>query len=187
MRQHTSRPKGRIAGSCRRLRTWWLPALAACALLIAGCSTESGPENGQNSLRPEGRYAEKIDNLFTPVLWIAIAVGVFIIGATLFVAIRFRQRPGRNERPKQIHGSTPLEIGWTIVPALILLVIAVPTVSTIFDLAEKPKDPIEITVIGKQWWWEFEYPKSDGGKAVVTANEMHIPTGRDVFLTLAGV
>jgi cytochrome c oxidase subunit II len=185
MRQHTTRPKGRTAGSWRRrLRTWWLPALAAFALLVAGCSTESGPNNGQNSLRPKGTYAKKIDNLFTPVLWIAVGVGIFIIAATLFVALRFRQRPGRDVRPKQTHGNTALEIGWTIVPALILLVIAVPTISTIFDLAEKPAHPVNITVIGKQWWWEFEYPKSDEGKQVVTANEMHIPTGRDVFLTL---
>jgi cytochrome c oxidase subunit II len=184
MRQHTTRPKGRTAGSWRRLRTWLVPALVAFALLLAGCSTESGPENRQNGLRPKGRYAEKIDNLFSPIFWIAVAVGVLVIAGTIFVALKFRQRPGQDNRPKQTHGSTPLEIGWTIVPALILLIIAVPTVSTIFDLSEKPKNPVEITVIGKQWWWEFEYPKSDDGKQVITANEMHIPTGRDVFLTL---
>jgi cytochrome c oxidase subunit 2 len=176
MRQHRRRTSRR-----RRL---WIPALATLALILAACSTESGPDNGQNSLRPKGAYAKEIDNLFTPVLWIAIAIGVFICGATIFVAIKFRAKKGSDDRPKQIHGSTPLEIGWTLVPALILAVIAVPTVSTIFSLSEAPKDPIEVTVIGKQWWWEFEYPKDDGGKQVVTANELHIPTGRDVELKL---
>ncbi|MSO78195.1 MAG: c-type cytochrome [Acidimicrobiia bacterium] len=165
-------------------KRWWIPALATLALVLNACSTESGPKNHQNSLRPEGKYAKQIDNLFTPVLWVAVIVGVGVIGATIFMAIRFRRRPGVDVRPKQTHGSTPLEIGWTILPAVILLIVAVPTVSTIFDLDEKPKNPIEITVVGKQWWWQFDYPKTDSGKAVVTANEMHIPTGRDVLLTL---
>ena len=71
-----------------------------------------------------------------------------------------------NENPKQIHGNTRLEIGWTIIPALLLAVIAVPTVGTIFDLAEDPgRDALQVTVVGKQWWWEFEYPDAK----VVTA------------------
>src|SRR5436190_11241386 len=165
-------------------RRWWIPALATLALVLTACSTESGPENGQNPLRPKGRYAHQIDNLFTPVFWVSVIVGVFVVGATIFVALRFRQRPGRDDRPKQIHGSTPLEIGWTIVPALILAVVAVPTVSTIFSLSQEPSNAIHITAIGKQWWWEFEYPKDDGGKQIVTVNEMHIPTGRDIDMTL---
>lgn len=157
----------------------------ALALVLVGCSTESGPDNGQNSLRPRGEYAKEIDNLFAPILWIAIAVGVVIIGAVIYVAIRFRAKKGADDRPKQTHGSTPLEIGWTLVPALILAVIAVPTVSTIFSLHEEPKDAIEVRVVGKQWWWEFEYPSDEGGKQVVTANELHIPTGQDVVLRLS--
>ena len=55
--------------------------------------------------------------------------------------------------------------------------IAVPTVGTIFDLAEEPPaDALEVTVVGKQWWWEFQYPDAK----VVTANELVIPTGREV-------
>jgi cytochrome c oxidase subunit 2 len=160
-------------------------ALATLALVLAACSTESGPENGQNTLRPKGPEAQKIDNLFTPIFWIAVGVGVFICVATVFVAVRYRHRKGSDDRPKQIHGNTPLEIGWTLLPALILAVIAVPTVSVIFDLAEEPADPLEVTVVGKQWWWQFDYPKQPGidGK-IVTANELHVPTGRDVFVDL---
>jgi len=169
----------------RVTRKLWIPALATLALILAACSTESGPENGQNSLRPKGTSAEKIDNLFTPILWVAVAVGVLIIGATIFVALRFRVRKGNDDRPKQIHGSTPFEISWTIIPAVILAVIAVPTVALTFDLSEKPANPINITVVGKQWWWQFDYPKQENiDTKVVTANEMHIPTGRDIFLTL---
>jgi len=165
-------------------RRLWIPALATLALVLAACSTESGPRNRQNALRPEGKYAEKIDNLFGPVFWVSVLVGALVIGATVGIAIKYRVRKGEDVRPKQTHGSTPLEIGWTIVPAVILLIVAIPTVSTIFSLANEPKNALEVHVIGKQWWWEFEYPRSDDGTKVVTANEMHIPTGRDIVLDL---
>jgi cytochrome c oxidase subunit 2 len=169
----------------RVTRKLWIPALATLALVLAACSTESGPENGQNPLRPKGTYAKKIDNLFTPVFWVAVAVLLFVGIATVFIAIRYRARKGEDERPKQIHGSTPFEIGWTIVPAVILAIIAVPTVALTFQLSEKPADPVKVTVVGKQWWWQFDYPKQDGlAQQVVTADEMHIPTGRDVLVTL---
>jgi len=113
------------------------------------CSSASGPNNGQNSLRPKGQYSRQVDNLFTPIMWVAVAVGVFIIAAVLIAAIRFRHRPGSDDRPKQTHGNIKLEIGWTLVPLLVLAVIAVPTVSTIFSLAEKPSNPVEITVVAK--------------------------------------
>jgi cytochrome c oxidase subunit 2 len=175
----------RLQRTRRELRKrWWIPALAAVALVLNACSTESGPDNKQNPLRPEGKYAHEIDDLFTPVFFVAVVIGVLVLAVTVFVALRYRQRPGQDVRPKQIHGSTPLEIGWTILPAVILLAVAVPTVSTIFSLDEEPKNPVEITVVAKQWWWQFDYPKSADGKAVVTANEMHIPTDRDVLLTL---
>jgi cytochrome c oxidase subunit II len=178
MRHRSRRPR-------HTLRKSWLLALATFAVVLTACSTEIGPHNRQNSLRPHGTYSHTINNLFTPILWVAIVVGVLVVGATIFIAIRFRAKKGSDDRPKQIHGSTPFEIGWTIVPALILAVIAVPTISTIFDLASKPANPINVTVIGKQWWWQFEYPKQDGvDKQVVTADELHIPTGRDVYLTL---
>lgn len=169
----------------RTMRRVMVPLFATLALVLTACSVESGPENRQNTLRPKGPYSQKIDNLFTPVVWVAISVAVLILGATVFAAIRFRQRKGAEVFPKQIRGSTPFEIGWTIVPALILAVIAVPTVALTFDLSEKPAHPVEITVVGKQWWWQFDYPKQDGvDRKVVTADEMHIPAGRDVFLTL---
>ena len=126
MRRFTSRPK-----------RWVGPAvvLGLSSLLLAACSAE---DNGQNSLKPEGPQAEKIDRLFIPVFWVSVVIGVLVLGAVVVFALRFRYRSGKNENPKQIHGSTPLEIGWTIVPALILAVVAVPTVITIFDLNKEP-------------------------------------------------
>jgi cytochrome c oxidase subunit II len=159
---------------------WVGPAvvLGLSSLVLAACSAE---DNGQNSLKPEGPQAHKIYNLFTPVFFISVVVGVLVLGAVVVFAVRFRYRAGKNENPKQIHGSTPLEIGWTIVPALILAAVAVPTIITIFDLSKEPTgDVVNVTAIGKQWWWEFKYPEQD----VVTANELVIPAGRPVKVNL---
>jgi cytochrome c oxidase subunit II len=162
-----------------RSKRWpGLAVVLGAALLLAACR---GEENGQNSLKPEGPAARTIDNLFTPVFFISVVVGVLVLGAVVVFAVRYRYRTGKNENPKQIHGSTPLEIGWTIGPALILAVVAVPTVITIFDLNEEPTgDVVNVTAVGKQWWWEFKYPRQD----VVTANELVIPTGRPVRVNL---
>jgi cytochrome c oxidase subunit 2 len=148
-------------------------------VLLGGCASEI--DNGQNSLDPQGPAAQKIFDLYMVVVAVAVLIGVAVVIGTVVIAIRFRYRPGKNENPKQIHGNTKLEIGWTILPALILAVIAVPTVSTIFDLAKDPgPEALEVTAVGKQWWWEFNYP----GEKIVTANELVIPAGRPVKVHL---
>jgi cytochrome c oxidase subunit II len=151
----------------------------AAALILGGCSEANN--NGQNSLQPKGHDAQKIDNLFWPILIMASVIGIAVIIATVYFAIRYRYRAGKNDNPRQIHGNTRLEIGWTIVPALLLAVVAVPTISTIFDLADQSSPTaLEVTVVGKQWWWQFEYTDAK----VVTADELVIPTGRQVHLKL---
>jgi cytochrome c oxidase subunit II len=170
MRSRSRRPRGFLFAAA---------ALVALALVLVGCSAQDN--NKQNSLQPKGSAAHTIDNLFVPIAIIAIVVGVLVMAATLYFAVKFRYRAGKNENPKQVHGNTRLEIGWTIAPALLLAVIAVPSVSAIFKLAENPgPDALQVTVIGKQWWWQFEYPDAK----VVTADELVIPTGRDVHLKL---
>jgi cytochrome c oxidase subunit II len=165
----------------RRLTRFGL--LVGLVAVLAACSSN---DNGQNSLSPKGPYAEKIDNLFIPILILAIVIGIAVLTATVVFAFRFRHREGKPDNPKQIHGSTPLEIGWTIVPALILAVVAVPTIATIFDLAKKPTGPdvLQVTVSGKQWWWQFEVPKQPlNDKKIVTSTELHIPVGTKVYLS----
>src|SRR5262245_17874785 len=100
------------------------------------------------------------------------------------VLLRFRERPGAG-LPAQVRGHTLLEIAWTVAPALVLLVIAVPTIHVIFR-TERPAGPlpgaVEVTVRGWQWWWEFRYPSHD----VTVADELHLPAGRPAVLTLEG-
>jgi cytochrome c oxidase subunit 2 len=165
----------------RRLRRVGL--LVGLVAVLAAC----GNNNGQNSLHPKGPYAEKINNLFVPIVILAIVIGIAVLTATVVFALKFRYREGKPDNPRQIHGSTPLEIGWTIVPALILAVVAVPTIATIFDLAKKPTGPnvLNVTVSGKQWWWQFELPKQPlvGKQPVVTSTELHIPVNTKVYLS----
>lgn len=157
--------------------------MATIVVVLASCGA-TGPENGQNSLHPAGPAARKIMDLMNPFFWVAVVVGAAVVGMTIYVAVRFRERPGDDRSPVQTHGNIVLEVSWTIIPFLILAVMAVPTVATIFDLAKIPKGPnvIRIDVDARQWFWQYNY--TDEGAQFYTANEMHIPVGQPVLLTL---
>lgn len=162
----------------RRLRRLAKPALVVFMLLFLAACAKDAP---QDALSPDGPIARKIDNLFMPVFWIATAVFFLVEGLLVYAAIKFRDRPGREE-PKQIHGNSKLEFTWTLIPALILLGIAFPTVATIFSVnAKHEPDEVRVKVIGHQWWWEYEY---DTEPVVKTANELVIPVDRPIFLEL---
>lgn len=112
-------------------------------------------------------------------------VFVLVEAALIYAIIRYRSRPG-GPAPRATHGNTLLEISWTLAPAVILVLIAIPTIRTIWVVDNPPPgDALVVEAIGHQWWWEFRYP--DLG--VVTANEMHVPVGQqvDVRLTSADV
>ena len=169
----------------KRLRRGPLTAvgMAAAVLFVAGCGG-TGPHNRQNALHPAGPAARTIINLMSPFFWIAVVIGAGVVGMTIFVALRFRERPGEERSPVQTHGNTVLEVSWTIIPFLILAVMAVPTVATIFKLAKIPKGPnvVHIHVDARQWFWQYQY--TDKSTGFYTANEMHIPINKPVLLYL---
>jgi cytochrome c oxidase subunit 2 len=117
------------------------------------------------------------------ITWASLGIAVVVFGVLGWILLRFRERPG-GLLPAQIRGHTALEISWTIAPALILLVIAIPTIQVIFrtQTAAVPPGALEVTVRGWQWWWEFRYPSLE----VTTANELHLPVGRPVAFSLEG-
>ncbi|MBI4339079.1 MAG: cytochrome c oxidase subunit II [Chloroflexi bacterium] len=159
---------------------WRLVALASLTLLPllwSGCY----PDHPQSSFGVAGPLARDQRNLFLFIFWMAAFVFVVVEGALVFAVFRFRRRPGQMALPKQTHGNTPLEVTWTILPALVLVVIAVPTITTIFAQAEPPAgDRLEVRVVAHQWWWEFQYPQL----GVTTANELHVPINRPATLLL---
>jgi len=162
-----------------RRRTILVLGSGALAVIAAACA----PNATQSALEPQGPYAQKSYDLFVPVFWVATAIFLIVQGILLFFVIRYRHRKNATV-PPQVHGNTKLEIAWTILPALILAGVAVPTVATIWDLAAEPRgDVLQVTVLGHQWWWEFDYPD----QGIITANELHIPTGRPVYLTMCAV
>jgi cytochrome c oxidase subunit 2 len=163
-----------------RRKTLLAVGLLALATVVAACA----PNATQDSLQPAGEFARKSHNLFVPVFWVAAAIFVLVEGALIVFIVRYRHRKGREGIPPQVHGNTRLEIAWTILPAVVLAGVAVPTVATIFDLAREP-DPgtMTVDVLGHQWWWEFAYPE----EGLTTANELHIPTGEPIYLRLCGV
>jgi cytochrome c oxidase subunit 2 len=149
-----------------------LPSLCVLALALAGCSRDQYP---QTALLPLSDFARIGDTVQDQTFYWALGVFILVEGALLYSIFRFRGKPDDPE-PSQIHGNTTIEIIWTLIPALILAAIAVPTVKGIFETSGTPPDAMKIEVIGHQWWWEFRYP--DAG--VTTANEMYMPQGRTV-------
>ena len=152
-------------------------AICLLSLVLAGCSPEHYP---QTTLIPRGDFARIADDLLdTTVKW-ALLVFVLVEGVLVYAIFRFRGKPGDPE-PHQSHGNTTVEIVWTVIPALILAAIAVPTVRAIFQTNAIPgPGALTVEVVGHQWWWEFRYPEYK----LTTANELHVPVGRTVSLRM---
>ena len=133
----------RSAGRARHLR---LAVLAAAGLAVAGCA-ENAP---QDIFQEKGSNAEAIGDLDF-VYYIAIGVGVIVAIVIAWVIFRYRDRG--QPIPEQTHGKPILEIGLTILPALILVGVAIPTVGTLMALNETDDTECIINVTGQQWWW----------------------------------
>ena len=158
------------------------PALlfAAGLLALQACG---GTEYPNSTFNHTTDFNTSIDALWDLLLFWGTIVFVLVETALIFTIIKFRKRPG-GPPAKQIHGNVALEITWTIIPALILLLIAIPTVKTIFKTqAPAPAGALTVEIIGHQWWWEVRYPEYN----VVTANEIYIPVGRPANFVLTTV
>ena len=145
---------------------------------VGGCAWD-GP---MTTLVPRSDFARSILHVYGIITWVAVAIALIVAAVLVWVLVRFRDRPAA-PLPPQTRGHTALEIGWTITPALVLLAITIPTIQVIFRTQAAPvREALQITVLARQWWWEFRYP----GLEIVTANELHLPAGRPVALTLDG-
>lgn len=128
-------------------------------------------------------FARAINEVYGIITWVTIGIFVVVAAVLLYVIIRYRERDAER-LPRQIRGHSLLEIGWTIAPALVLLIIAIPTIQIIFrtQSAARPAGALAVDVRGHQWWWEFRYPSLK----ITTANELHLPVGQTVYLKLEG-
>jgi cytochrome c oxidase subunit II len=156
------------------------------AALLAAC----GQDHPDTIFHNRTDVNRDVGFLFKLLIGAGTAVFIFVEGILIVALVKFRKRPGQPE-PKHVHGNTTLEITWTVIPALILAIIAVPTVRTVFKTqATARSDALQVEVYGHQWWWEFRYPQytmtGANGKVdtVVTANELYLPIGKTVNFTL---
>lgn len=146
---------------------------------------------------PASPPAESIRTLSVLVLAITGFIFVVVEGILLYSIVRFRRRPetGGTE-PPQVYGSHPIEVAWTVAPALVVFILVLVTARTIWEVEVVPPEPragdnaLFVTVVGRQWWWEYRYDHYNGqALGFTTANELHIPASsegvsRPVFLKL---
>jgi cytochrome c oxidase subunit 2 len=151
---------------------WHSVAFLFCWMTTAAAAEPASP--GTNIFAPQSTPARSILHLSTFVL--AITGLIFAVVCTLLVysISKFRARSANgNSEPAQVYGSTQIELAWTIIPVLIVVVLFMATARVLHAMqdAPEPTNAVEVTVIGHQFWWEYRYPKL----GVVTANELHIP------------
>jgi cytochrome c oxidase subunit 2 len=160
----------------RRLRLVVAIGSVSALLSLVAC----GGHFPQSALHPTSDFGYALDDLFRTIFWLAVGVFVVVESLLVYVIIRYRARPGQPPPPR-VHGNTLLEAAWTLAPAVILVLVAVPTIQTVFRTdGSAPEGALEIDVIGHQWWWEYRYPEH----GIVTANELHVPRGRPVVLKI---
>src|SRR6201984_270922 len=150
--------------------------LLAGILLAAGLCVANTPTDHPvpSIFEPHSTPAESIRHLSHFVLGITGLIFLAVFSLLSYAVVKFRSQAAGTERePPQVYGSTQIELAWTIIPILIVVVLFLATARVIHAIQDAPKPPeaVEVTAIGHQFWWEFRYP----GLGIVTANELHVP------------
>lgn len=150
--------------------------MALLVLVLSACGRED-----LSALNPQGPVAQEQLGLMKISILIMSIVVVVVFAISIYVLIKFRRRKGDNKIPKQVEGSHKLEVIWTVIPIILLVVLAVPTLKTVFSLSKDySEDPnaLQVIVTAHQYWWEFEYPEL----GIKTAQELVIPTDRVISI-----
>ena len=135
--------------------------VVAGALAWAG-SALAAPFNYETNLQPAASpVMERIESFHSLLLYIIIAISVFVAILLGIILVRYNRRS--NPVPSKTHHNTLLEVAWTIIPVIILVIIAIPSFKLLYYEAEIPPADVHIKVIGKQWYWTYEYPQSNFG------------------------
>ncbi len=163
------------------------PAPAAYALLLLlssaghaawGAPTDNVVYQTPSIFDPHSGPARMIHGLSLFVMQITGAIFIVVASLWLYVVIRFRQRdPNDDSEPPQIYGSTQIELAWTVIPILIVLVLFLTTARILFAIEDQKMPPtaLDVDAVGHQFWWEFHYPKY----GFTTANELHVPVSTE--------
>ena len=146
------------------------------------------PLSPTNIFAPLSTPAQSVFDLSLFVLEVTGAIFVVVFSLLVYAVVKFRKKgSAQGKEPTQVYGSVQLELAWTVIPVLIVVVLFLAAARVIGSVqnAEPPANAIQVTVIGHQFWWEYRYPSL----GVVTANELHIPVSdparpSPTFLTL---
>ncbi|RDW18438.1 cytochrome c oxidase subunit II [Oceanobacillus arenosus] len=152
--------------------------LGILSIVLAAC----GKEN-LTALDPKGYGADTSMDMIILTTLIMVVVFIVVIIIYSIVLIRFRRKKGQEDYiPKQVEGNHTLEMVWTAIPILLVLIMGIPAVMTVFNLADESEasDSLNIEVTGNQYWWHFNY----AGEEVVTSQDLYIPTGEKVYLNM---
>jgi cytochrome c oxidase subunit II len=158
------------------------PRKAAYALLIllscAGHAAWGAPADNivyqtPSIFEPHSGPAQAIYHLSLFVMQITGAIFVVVGSLLVYVIVRYRQRdPNDDSEPPQIYGSTQIELAWTVIPVLIVVVLFLTTARILFAIEDQkmPAAALDVDVVGHQFWWEYRY----GKQGFTTANELHV-------------
>ncbi|TDL35161.1 cytochrome c oxidase subunit II [Jeotgalibacillus sp. S-D1] len=169
------------------LKKWrLLPLFTALAFILSGCG-----EPFLSTLQPAGEVAQKQYNLMI-LSTIIMVVVIIVVAIVYFIAITKyrRSKVGEDVIPKQVEGSHTLEILWTVIPIILVLVLAVPTVALTFELGDQAelektdeegnRTALVVDVRANLYWWEFSYPD----QGIVTGQELVVPTDQNVYFNV---
>jgi cytochrome c oxidase subunit II len=155
----------------KHLAGYWA-LIVFCTICFGGNATIA--QSPTNIFKPASTPANSIFGLSMFVLSITLVIFLIVGGLLLYALIRYRHRDLDSDRePAQVYGSNQIELSWTVIPILIVVMLFLATTRVILgtQAIPKPDSAINVTVIGHQFWWEYRYSES----GVVTANELHIP------------
>src|SRR6201986_754056 len=144
------------------LRKSGIGAASAALLALSGRAALALPYNYQTTFQPPASpVMEQIEDFHRLLVWIIVAVCLFVLALLVWIVVKYRA--GANPVPSKVHHNTLLEVAWTIIPVIILVVIAVPSFRLLYFEATIPKPDVTIKAIGKQWFWTYEYPGANAG------------------------
>lgn len=153
--------------------------MAFMVLVLSACGREN-----LSALKPQGPVAQEQFDLMKISIIIMSVVVIAVFALTIYALIRFRRRKGDNTIPVQVEGNHKLEVIWTVIPVILLVLLAVPTLKSVFSLAKDyTEDPnaLQVVVTAHQYWWEFEYPEL----GIKTAQELVVPNDRVISIKAA--
>lgn len=169
------------------LKKWRLfSLLTVMTVFLSACG-----EDYISTLRPAGSVGQEQLNILILSIWIMALVVVVVSVIYLVAFLKFRRsKVGVNHMPKQVEGSHTLEVIWTVIPIILLIILAVPTLHYTYKFADVAamdevdesgnKTALTVNVTAKLYWWEFEYPN----QGIITAQELVVPTEENVYFNL---